>query len=121
VILALSIGANNCPNIYSVFSTFMVMGQWTRHIPRFAWNIVATGVYIAIAIPGYSNFEAVLENFMHFIGYWLTLYEGVALRLSILCSIEAFQDTTQKIMMIVTSYHPESPPCSRFAAVLYEW
>lgn len=79
VILALSIVANNCPNIYSVSLTLMVMGRWTRHVPRFVWTIVATGVYIAIAIPGYSHFEAVLENFMHFIGYWLAIYEGVAL------------------------------------------
>ncbi|KAJ5673365.1 hypothetical protein N7507_002492 [Penicillium longicatenatum] len=79
IILALSIVANNCPNIYSVSLTLMVMGRWTRHVPRFVWTIVATAVYIAIAIPGYSHFEAVLENFMHFIGYWLAIYEGIAL------------------------------------------
>lgn len=79
VILALSIVANNCPNIYSVSLTLMIMGRWTRHIPRFVWTIIATAVYVAIAIPGYSNFEAVLENFMHFIGYWLAIYEGIAL------------------------------------------
>lgn len=79
VILALSIVANNCPNIYSVSLTLMVMGRWTLHVPRFVWTIIATGVYIAIAIPGYSQFEAVLENFMHFIGYWLAIYEGIAL------------------------------------------
>lgn len=79
VILALSIVANNCPNIYSVSLTLMVLGRWTRHVPRFVWTVIATGVYIAIAIPGYSNFEAVLENFMHFIGYWLAIYEGIAL------------------------------------------
>ncbi|KAJ5621124.1 hypothetical protein N7510_005108 [Penicillium lagena] len=79
VILALSIVANNCPNIYSVSLTLMVMGRWTRHVPRFVWTVVSTGVYIAIAIPGYSHFEAVLENFMNFIGYWLAIYEGIAL------------------------------------------
>jgi purine-cytosine permease-like protein len=41
--------------------------------------VIATAAYIAIAIPGYSNFEAVLENFMNFIGYWLAIYEGIAL------------------------------------------
>lgn len=79
VILALSIIANNCPNIYSVSLTLMVMGRWTRHVPRFVWTIIATAIYIAIAIPGYSQFEAVLENFMHFIGYWLAIYEGISL------------------------------------------
>lgn len=79
VILALSIVANNCPNIYSVALTLMVLARWTRKVPRFVWTIVGSIVYVAIAIPGYSQFEAVLENFMHFIGYWLSIYEGVAL------------------------------------------
>lgn len=79
IVLALSIVANNCPNIYSVALTLMVLGRWTRHVPRFVWTIVASVVYVAIAIPGYSNFEAVLENFMHFIGYWLAIYEGISL------------------------------------------
>jgi NCS1 nucleoside transporter family len=79
VILALSIVANNCPNIYSVSLTLLVLGRWTRHIPRFVWTLIVTGVYIGISIPGYSEFEAVLQNFMHFIAYWLAIYEGVAL------------------------------------------
>ncbi|KAJ4351916.1 Purine-cytosine permease fcy21 [Didymosphaeria variabile] len=78
VVLALSIIANNCPNIYSVALTMQVLGRWTQRIPRFVWTTIATGVYIAIAIPGYSHFEEVLENFMNFIGYWLAIYEGVA-------------------------------------------
>ncbi|KAK2592625.1 Purine-cytosine permease fcy21 [Conoideocrella luteorostrata] len=79
VILALSIVANNCPNIYSVSLTLMVLGRWTRRVPRFIWTIVCSAVYVGIAIPGYCSFEAVLENFMHFIGYWLAIYEGIAL------------------------------------------
>jgi NCS1 nucleoside transporter family len=78
IILALSIIANNCPNIYSVGLTMQVLGRWTQRVPRFIWTAVATAVYIAIAIPGYSEFETVLENFMNFIGYWLAIYEGVA-------------------------------------------
>ena len=78
VVLALSIVANNCPNIYSVALTMQVMGRWTQRVPRFIWTTIATGVYIAIAIPGYSHFEEVLENFMNFIGYWLAIYEGIA-------------------------------------------
>lgn len=79
VILALSIIANNCPNIYSVSLTLMVLARWTRKVPRFIYTIIATGVYIAIAIPGYSHYETVLTNFMDFIGYWLAIYEGVAI------------------------------------------
>lgn len=68
VVLALSIIANNCPNIYSVSLTAQVLGRWTQRVPRFLWTGVATLVYIAIAIPGYTHFEVVLENFMNFIG-----------------------------------------------------
>jgi NCS1 nucleoside transporter family len=78
VILALSIVANNCPNVYSVALTVQVLGRWTQRVPRFVWTTIGTCVYIAIAIPGYSHFETVLENFMNFIGYWLAIYEGIA-------------------------------------------
>lgn len=70
VVLALSIIANNCPNIYSVALSMQVLGRWTQRVPRFIWTFIGTCVYIAIAIPGYSHFESVLENFMNFIGYW---------------------------------------------------
>ena len=79
VLLALTIIANNCPNIYSISLTVQVLARWTAKVPRFLWTAVATGIYIAIAIPGYSHFLVVLENFMDFIGYWLAIYEGVAL------------------------------------------
>lgn len=78
VMLALSIIANNCPNIYSVALTVQVFGRWTQRIPRFILTGIATGVYIAIAIPGYSHFETVLDNFMNFIGYWLAIYAGIS-------------------------------------------
>lgn len=64
VILALSIVANNAPNMYSLTFSLQVMGRWTQAVPRFIWSFVGTVVYCAIAIPGYSNFEVVLEDFM---------------------------------------------------------
>jgi NCS1 nucleoside transporter family len=79
VILALSTIANNCPNIYSVSLTVQVFGRWIQRVPRFIWTVIATGCYIAIAIPGYSHFETVLDNFMNFIGYWLSIYSFIGL------------------------------------------
>lgn len=64
VILAMSIVANNCPNIYSVSLSMQVLARWTARVPRFVWTLLGTCCYIAIAIPGYSHFESVLENFM---------------------------------------------------------
>ncbi|KAL4965653.1 eukaryotic translation initiation factor 3 subunit G-domain-containing protein [Aspergillus stella-maris] len=79
VILGLSIVANNCPNIYSVALTVQVLSRYAQRVPRFIWTLAGTGVSIAIAIPGYSHFEDVLENFMNFIAYWLAIYSGIAL------------------------------------------
>lgn len=64
IILALSIVANNCPNIYSVSLSMQVLARWSAAIPRFVWTLLGTVCYIAIAIPGYSHFQTVLENFM---------------------------------------------------------
>lgn len=64
VILSLSIVANNCPNIYSVTFSLQLMGRWTQAVPRFIWTFIGTLIYCAIAIPGYSHFESVLEDFM---------------------------------------------------------
>ena len=64
VILALSIVANNCPNIYSLGLSLQVMARWTQAVPRFIWTIFGTLAFVAIAIPGYSHFENYLEDFM---------------------------------------------------------
>ena len=97
IILALSIIANNCPNIYSLTFSLQLMTHYTQAVPRFIWTFIGTIVYCAIAIPGYSHFESVLENFMLLIvrllpipksqksanktsqGYWLAIYEGISL------------------------------------------
>jgi NCS1 nucleoside transporter family len=79
VILALSIIANNCPNIYSVSLSLQLLSRYSTRIPRFIWTFIGTVVYVAIAIPGYDHFTSVLENFMLIIGYWLAIYEGVSL------------------------------------------
>jgi len=85
VMLALSIIANNCPNIYSVGLTVQVLGRWIQWVPRFIWTVVGTGAYIAIAIAGYSHFELVLENFIMLLGTgWL--FTRLSVSRSTLCS-----------------------------------
>lgn len=79
VVLALSIIANNCPNMYSVSLTAQTTTRYALKIPRPAWVVIASCISLAIAIPGYSHFESVLENFMNFIAYWLAIYSGIAL------------------------------------------
>ncbi|KAF4630300.1 hypothetical protein G7Y89_g7840 [Cudoniella acicularis] len=79
VILALSIIANNCPNIYSVSLSLQLLARVSARVPRFIWTFIGTVIYVAVAIPGYSHFSSVLENFMLVIGYWLAIYEGISL------------------------------------------
>ena len=64
IVLALSMVANNCPNIYSLTFSLQILTHYAQRIPRFVWTFVGTLIYCAIAIPGYSSFEAILENFM---------------------------------------------------------
>ena len=72
VVLALSIIANNCPNIYSMGLSLQVMSHYSQKIPRFIWTVFGTIVFIAIAIPGYDHFETYLEDFMNLIvGYFV--------------------------------------------------
>jgi NCS1 nucleoside transporter family len=78
VVLALSIIANNCPNIYSVSLSLQLLARVSQRVPRFVWTFIGTLIYCAIAIPGYGHFESVLENFMLLIAYWLAIYEGVS-------------------------------------------
>jgi len=70
VILALSIIANNCPNIYSVSLSLQLLARASQRIPRFVWTFIGTLIYCAIAIPGYGHFVSVLE---------LAIYEGISL------------------------------------------
>ncbi|KAF3167091.1 purine-cytosine permease [Orbilia oligospora] len=79
IILALSIIGNNCPNIYSIGLSVQVLSTKLQRVPRFVWTFIATCCYIAIAIPGATHFETVLENFMLLIAYWLGIYEGISL------------------------------------------
>lgn len=79
VVLALSIIANNCPNIYSVSLTLQLLARTTQLVPRFVWTFVATIMYCIIAVPGYHHFESVLENIMLLVAYWLAIYEGISL------------------------------------------
>ncbi|KAK7204027.1 purine-cytosine permease FCY2 [Myxozyma melibiosi] len=79
VVLALSTIANNCPNLYSVSLSVMTVSDYACKVPRFVWSAIATGVVIAIAIPAYYHFTSFMDNFMNIIGYWLAIYEAIAL------------------------------------------
>lgn len=78
VVLALSIVANNCPNIYTVSLSIQVLNRYFQRVPRFIWVFLGSCASVAIGIPGYAHFQTVLQNFMVFIAYWLAIYSGIA-------------------------------------------
>ncbi|KAK0670733.1 putative purine-cytosine permease [Cercophora samala] len=79
ILVALSIIATNCPNIYSVSFSLQALARQTAQVPRFVWTIVGTAVYVGISIPGYNRFETWLETFVLSTGYWLAIYVAIAL------------------------------------------
>lgn len=74
LIIALSIVANNIPNIYSFAMTFQVLGPWAQQIPRPFLSIFASVLYVILACVGAHSFEAVLDNLLLFLAYWLSIF-----------------------------------------------
>lgn len=79
VILALSIIANNIPNVYSFGLTFQVLGPWAQKIPRPLLSLVCTGIYLALAIAGFSSFSHILDTLLILLAYWLAIYSVIML------------------------------------------
>ncbi|ORY81769.1 putative purine-cytosine permease [Leucosporidium creatinivorum] len=74
VVLALSICANNVPNMYSFSLSFQVFGSYAQAVPRMFLVILGTIIYIVLSLVGYSHFEAWLETLLTVLSYWLAIY-----------------------------------------------
>jgi len=79
VILALSIVANNIPNMYSFAMTFQVLGPYAQAIPRPLISLAATIIYAVLACVGADSFDSVLDNLLLFLSYWLAIYSVILL------------------------------------------
>ncbi|GAA5823276.1 hypothetical protein JCM11251_007547 [Rhodosporidiobolus azoricus] len=79
VILALSIVANNIPNVYSFALTFQAFGKYMQMVPRFFLCIVCTVIYIALAEAGYNSFESAFDTLLVILSYWLAIYSCILL------------------------------------------
>ncbi|KAM0751475.1 hypothetical protein T439DRAFT_211182 [Meredithblackwellia eburnea MCA 4105] len=77
VLLALSIVANNIPNMYSFALTFQAFGKYAQAVPRFFLVCVGTVIYIILAIVGASHFEEWLDTLLVILSYWLAIYSVV--------------------------------------------
>lgn len=79
VILALSTVSNNTPNLYSFGLSVQTLWSGFRGVPRIVWTIIAAAVSLSVSIPAYMYFDAVINNFMNMIGYWLAIYTAIGL------------------------------------------
>lgn len=77
VILALSIVANNIPNMYSFALTFQVLGPFAQRVPRVFLVLVGTAVYIVLALVGASHFESWLDTLLVLLSYWLVIFDAI--------------------------------------------
>merc|ERR1711939_706951 len=77
VILALSIVANNIPNVYSFALSVQALHKYFQLIPRCFLSVLCTGIYIALAIPGADHFESWLDTMLVILSYWLAIYTGL--------------------------------------------
>lgn len=74
VLMALSIVANNIPNIYSMSLTVQIFGKRFQAIPRLFITILGTGAYILLAIVGASHFDSWLDTLLVILSYWLSIF-----------------------------------------------
>ena len=70
-LLALSVIANNIPNDYSLGLSIQVFGHTFQRVKRYIWTLIGAVIYVLIAIPAASNFNATLSNYLLIIAYWL--------------------------------------------------
>lgn len=78
VLLGLSTVSNNIPNMYSIALGAQSFWSPLAKVPRVFWTIAGNCITLAICIPGYYQFEHVMDNFMNMIGYYLAIYEAIA-------------------------------------------
>ncbi|ODV83906.1 hypothetical protein CANARDRAFT_202186 [[Candida] arabinofermentans NRRL YB-2248] len=79
VLLALSTVCNNIPNMYSIGLGAQALWSKFAKVPRVVWTVVGNALTLAICIPAYYEFESVMHNFMNLIGYYLAIYDAIAL------------------------------------------
>ncbi|SNX86262.1 related to purine-cytosine permease [Melanopsichium pennsylvanicum] len=78
-LLALSVCGNISATIYSLGLNFQTMLPFLGPVPRFVWPLIATAIFLPLAIVGHDKFYETLTDFTSVLGYWASLYVGVVL------------------------------------------
>lgn len=72
LILSFSTVAVIITNIYSLGLSIQMVSQKLLVIPRVVWSLIGAIIFLAAAIGGRNNLEAVMSDFLNICAYWLT-------------------------------------------------
>lgn len=74
VLLGFSVVAVNIPMLYSLALTVQTFGREIAAIPRPIITLVGTAIIVTAALIGQTQFEAFLDTFLVFVGYWAMIF-----------------------------------------------
>jgi NCS1 nucleoside transporter family len=71
-LLAFSVLGVVVANLYATSLDIQITSEKLMVIPRLVWSLIAGAICLIAAIAGRNNLQAVMENFLNVIAYWLT-------------------------------------------------
>ncbi|KAK6064468.1 NCS1 nucleoside transporter [Seiridium cupressi] len=101
VLLALSTVAVIITNVYSVGLAVQMVSTKLLFMPRFAWSLLGSVVFLACAIAGREYLSEVMEDFLLVCAYWIVpfgavfLTEQLIFRRGYAYDITAWSDSTR--------------------------
>ncbi|KAL5485186.1 hypothetical protein ACEPAI_7828 [Sanghuangporus weigelae] len=73
-LLALSVIANNIPNIYSGALSIQALGRPFARVPRFFWTFLLFAIITIAGVAGREHFSEILSNFLSLLSYWFGFF-----------------------------------------------
>ncbi|SCZ88097.1 BZ3500_MvSof-1268-A1-R1_Chr2-1g04187 [Microbotryum saponariae] len=77
VFFALGMITNIAPTCYAFSLSMQIVFPFLSKFPRFLFPIVATAIYLPIAIVAADHFAAALSNFLGLLGYWAAIFATI--------------------------------------------
>ncbi|SGY20562.1 BQ5605_C016g08093 [Microbotryum silenes-dioicae] len=77
VFFALGMITNIAPTCYAFSLSMQIVFPFLSKFPRFLFPIVATAIYLPIAIIAADHFAAALSNFLSLLGYWSAIFAAI--------------------------------------------
>lgn len=74
-----NLAANNAPTTYAFSLSIQIVFPFLGRLPRWIFPIVATAIYLPVAIVGASSFAQVLNNFLGLLSYYGSIFGTIVL------------------------------------------